>query len=219
MELCGGMAEGGTTPSAGLIQLARQHLSIPIHVMIRPRGGDFCYSETELTVMKADIEVARSLGVNGLVFGLLNADGTVNETQTKELVDLANPLPITFHRAFDMTRDPLEALEAVIRTGASCILTSGQHQSAEQGLAVLRQLAEKAAGRISIMAGAGVNAQNASQLVAAGVDILHLSGGQKEDSRMVYRQPGVSMASSTTGEYEYMEANEDKITALRRSII
>ena len=214
VELCGGMAEGGTTPSAGLIQLARQHLSIPIHVMIRPRGGDFHYSETELAVMKVDIEVAKSQGADGLVFGILNADGTVNEPQTKELVELAKPLPVTFHRAFDMTRDPLEALEAVIRTGASCILTSGLHQTAEEGLPVLRQLTEKAAGRIKIMAGAGVNAHNAGQLVESGVDALHLSGGQKEDSRMTYRQQSVSMASSIPGEYEYIEANKDKIKSL-----
>ncbi len=214
IELCGGMAEGGTTPSAGLIQLTRHHLSIPIHVMIRPRGGDFHYSETELAVMKADIEIAKSLGADGLVFGILNADGTVNETKTKDLVDLAHPLPVTFHRAFDMTRAPLEALEAVIRTGASCILTSGQHQTAEQGLTILHQLTEKAAGRIKIMAGAGVNAYNAGQLVESGVDILHLSGSQKKDSRMMYRQPAVSMASSIPGEYEYIEANEDKIKSL-----
>lgn len=213
VELCGGMAEGGTTPSAGLIQQARQHLSIPIHVMIRPRGGDFHYTETELAVMKADIEVAKTLGADGLVFGILNADGTVNETQTKELVDLAKPLPVTFHRAFDMTRNPLEALEAVIRTGATCILTSGQQQTAEQGLAVLQQLTEQAAGRITIMAGAGVNAQNARQLAESGV-ILHLSGSQKIDSRMRYRQPSVSMASSIPGEYEYIEASEDKIKSL-----
>ena len=218
VELCGGMGEGGTTPSAGLIQQARQHLSIPIHVMIRPRGGDFHYSETELAVMKADIEVAKTLGADGLVFGILNADGTVNEPQTKELVDLANPLPVTFHRAFDMTRNPLEALEAVIRTGATCILTSGQHQTAEQGLPVLRQLTGRAAGRITIMAGAGVNAHNAGQFIKAGVDALHLSGSQMEDSRMTYRQPAVSMASSIPGEYEYVEASEAKIKSLLLSL-
>lgn len=214
VELCGGMAEGGTTPSAGLIQLVRQHLSIPIYVMIRPRGGDFLYSETELAVMKADIEMAKTLGADGLVFGILNADGTVNETKTKELVALAKPLPVTFHRAFDMTRDPLEALEAVIRTGATCILTSGQQQTAALGLSVIRQLTEQAAGRITIMPGAGVNARNAGLFIEAGVDALHLSGSRKEDSKMVYRQPAVSMASSVPDEYEYVEASEEKIKSL-----
>lgn len=163
--------------------------------------------------MKVDIEVAKTLGADGLVFGILNADGTVNEPKTKELVDLAKPLPVTFHRAFDMTRDPLEALEAVIRTGATCILTSGQHQTAQQGLTVLRQLTGKADGRITIMAGAGVNTDNARQLAESGV-ILHLSGSQKTDSRMTYRQPAVSMASYVPGEYEYVEAVEDKIKSL-----
>ncbi len=214
IELCGGLAEGGTTPSAGLIQLARQYLTIPFYVMIRPRGGDFCYSETELAVMKTDILMAKTLGADGIVLGMLHADGTVNENQTKELIDLANPLPVTFHRAFDMTRDPLEALEAVIRTGAARILTSGQQQTAEAGLATIRQLATHSARRIEIMAGAGVNAQNATQLIEAGVDALHLSGSVKEDSRMTYRQPSVTMASSLPGEYEYVEANKEKIRAV-----
>jgi copper homeostasis protein len=218
IELCGGMAEGGTTPSAGLIQLAREHLTIPLYVMIRPRGGDFLYSETELAVMKTDILLAKSLGADGIVLGILQADGSVNEAQTRELVDLAKPLSVTFHRAFDMTRDPIEALESIIRTGAIRILTSGQQQTAGRGVDVLRQLAERAAGRIEIMAGAGVNAQNASLLIEAGVDALHLSGSQQEDSHMVYRQPSVSMASAIPGEYEYVEANEEKIRAVVRLI-
>ncbi|GAB4035576.1 copper homeostasis protein CutC [Spirosoma gilvum] len=217
IELCGGLPEGGTTPSAGLIQLARQHLHIPFYVMIRPRGGDFLYSNHELSVMQADIQMAKTLGADGIVLGILNADGTVDEDQTRNLIELANPLPVTFHRAFDMTRDPLEALEAVIRTGAERILTSGQHPTAEQGIAILRQLTQQAAGRIEIMAGAGVNANNAKLLIEAGVDALHLSGGQKEDSHMHYRHPSVSMASAIPGEYDYIEANEEKIRAVIRN--
>ncbi|UFH55580.1 copper homeostasis protein CutC [Spirosoma sp. KNUC1025] len=216
IELCGGLAEGGTTPSAGLIQLARQGLTIPFYVMIRPRGGDFYYSDTELSVMKADIQLAKSFGADGIVLGLLQPDGTVDEQQTRELIDLASPLPVTFHRAFDMTRDPLEALEAIIRTGAVRILTSGQQQNAGAGLAVIRQLSQQAGGRIEIMAGAGVNFQNAQNLIEAGADALHLSGSAKEESRMVFRQPAVSMASSVPGEYEYVEAQEDKIRAVVR---
>ncbi|AKD57773.1 copper homeostasis protein CutC [Spirosoma radiotolerans] len=216
IELCGGLAEGGTTPSAGLIQLVRQQVTIPFYVMIRPRGGDFFYSETEFAVMKADIQLAKALGADGLVFGLLKPDGSVDEERTRQLIDLAAPLPVTFHRAFDMTRAPLEALEAVVRAGAVRILTSGQQQTAERGLPVLRQLSEAAAGRIEIMAGAGVNEQNAQLLIDTGVDALHLSGSQKEDSGMVFRQPSVSMASSLPGEYENVEANEAKIRAVVR---
>ncbi|MFD2938055.1 copper homeostasis protein CutC [Spirosoma flavum] len=214
IELCGGLAEGGTTPSAGLIQLARKHLTIPLYVMIRPRGGDFLYSESELAVMKADISLAKTIGVDGVVLGVLQADGTVDEIQTRQLIDLARPLPVTFHRAFDMTRDPFEALEAIIRTGAIRILTSGQQQTAENGLSILRQLTQQAAGRIDIMAGAGVNAKNAQLLIETGADALHLSGSQKEDSDMVFRQPLVSMASVVPDEYEHIEASEEKIRAV-----
>ena len=214
IELCGGFVEGGTTPSAGLIQLARQNLTIALYVMIRPRGGDFCYSETELAVMRADIEFAKIAGADGIVLGILHPDGTINEEQTRQLVALAHPLPVTFHRAFDMTRDPAEALEAVIRTGAIRILTSGQQSNAGAGLHLLKQLVEQAAGRIEIMAGAGVNGQNALSLLEAGVHALHLSGGQKEQSPMEYRKQSVSMASSTPGEYDRIEADAAKISAV-----
>ncbi|GAB3987532.1 copper homeostasis protein CutC [Spirosoma daeguense] len=214
IELCGGISEGGITPSAGLIQLVRQLVSIPFYVMIRPRGGDFLYTDTELAVMRADIEMAKSLGADGVVLGLLLPDGTVDEVQTKSLIELAHPLPVTFHRAFDMTRDPAEALEAVIRTGAVRILTSGQQQNVDLGLETLRQLAHQAQNRIEIMAGAGVNAGNAPALISAGVHALHTSGSSKEDSGMTYRQPTVSMASALPGEYEYIEANEAKIRAI-----
>ena len=214
IELCGGLAEGGTTPSAGLIQLARRHLTIPLYVMIRPRGGDFLYTETELAVMRADILLAKAAGADGLVLGVLRPDGTIDEDQTRMLIELAAPLPITFHRAFDMTRDPLEALEAVIRTGAVRILTSGHQQTALAGLSTFRRLTQATTKRIEIMAGAGVNAQNAKSLIEAGVDALHLSGGRPEDSRMIFRQPSVSMASGLLGEYEYVEADAEKIRAV-----
>ena len=211
IELCGGRAEGGTTPSAGLIQLVRQHLTIPLYIMVRPRGGDFLYTDTELSVMAADIETAKNIGVNGIVLGLLRADGTVDTDRTSRLVELAHPLPVTFHRAFDMTRNPTEALEAVIRTGAVRVLTSGHQSTAEAGLPVLRELVRLAAGRIEIMAGAGVNASNAGALIEAGVDALHLSGSIRHESLMVYRQAAVSMASFVPGEYERVEADEETI--------
>ncbi|GAB3226250.1 copper homeostasis protein CutC [Spirosoma arcticum] len=214
IELCGGRAEGGTTPSAGLIQLARQHLSIPLYVMVRPRGGDFLYTNAEGAVMAADIKLAKKMGADGVVLGLLLDDGTVDVDRTIQLVELAHPLPVTFHRAFDMSRDPLEALEAVIRTGAVRILTSGQQPSAEAGLPVLRQLVRQANRRIEIMAGAGVNGANATLLIEAGVDALHLSGSARHDSPMIYRQPAVSMASFTLSEYERVEADEETVRAV-----
>lgn len=214
VELCAGLPEGGTTPSAGLIQLARQHLTILLYVMIRPRGGDFLYDKTELDVMRADITVAKQLGADGLVFGILNADGTINEAQTRALIELAHPLPVTFHRAFDLTRDPYEALESVIRTGAVRILTSGQQATVSNGVPLLRELVQQANGRIELMAGAGVNAQNAGLLRETGVDALHLSGKTSYDSPMVFRRSTVPMASAVVGEYERVEASADAIQAV-----
>ncbi|MGA0560496.1 copper homeostasis protein CutC [Larkinella sp. VNQ87] len=214
IELCGGAGEGGTTPSYGLIELARQALTISLYVMIRPRGGDFLYNTTELAVMRRDIETAKQAGADGVVFGLLNSDGTVDEAQTAELVQLAHPLPVTFHRAFDLTRDPLEALEAVIRTGAKRILTSGQQASAETGIPLLKRLVEQAAGRIEIMAGAGVTATNAGLLAATGVDALHLTGKQVMESGMIFRNPDVPMASVALGEYEWLSTSSTTVRAV-----
>ncbi|MFC5412286.1 copper homeostasis protein CutC [Larkinella bovis] len=218
VELCGGAGEGGTTPSYGLIELARRELSIALYVMIRPRGGDFLYNTTELAVMRRDITNARLAGADGVVFGLLNADGTVDEDQTAELVALAHPLPVTFHRAFDLTRDPQEALEAVIRTGAKRILTSGQQPSAEIGIPLLKKLVEQADGRIEIMAGAGVTATNAAQLAATGVQALHLTGKQVMNSGMQYRNLDVPMASVALGEYEWLSTSPAVVRAVVEAV-
>ena len=218
IELCGGFSEGGTTPSAGLIQLVRQQLHIPIYVMIRPRGGDFLYNDTELAVMQADIDLAKQLGADGIVLGLLNADGSVDEERTARLVEQAKPLGVTFHRAFDMTYDPVEALEAVIRTGAERILTSGQQPTALAGLPLLTELVKQANGRIEIMAGAGVNPHNVEQLRTVGVDALHLSGKRIDESPMLFRQPKVTMASAALGEYDRVEADEAAIRAVVEQI-
>ena len=214
IELCAGLPEGGTTPSAGLIQQARRHLTIPLYVMIRPRGGDFLYTEPEVDVMRADILVAKQLGADGLVFGVLNANGTVNESQTRELIELTHPLAVTFHRAFDLTRDPYEALEAVIRTGAVRLLTSGQQASVTDGIPLLRELVRQAKGRIEIMAGAGVTKQNAGLLRETGVDALHLSGKKSYDSPMVFRRSAVPMSGAVAGEYDRIEASADTIQAV-----
>lgn len=215
VELCGGMFEGGTSPSAGLIKLARQHLSIKLYVMIRPRGGDFCYSDTEFEVMKADIQTAKELGADGVVFGILNPDGTVDIMRTKELVELSHPMQVTFHRAFDVSAEPFVALEAVIETGCERILTSGQKNAAIDGIDLLKQLAEKAANRIEIMAGSGVSAQNAVPLLEAGIHALHMTGKGIVNSQMEYRKADVSMASAAlTNEFEIYEADFDKCKAV-----
>ncbi|MEA5458297.1 copper homeostasis protein CutC [Arcicella sp. LKC2W] len=215
VELCAGIYEGGTTPSAGLISLAKQQTSIEIHAMIRPRGGDFCYSDDEIEVMKADIQMVKSLTCDGIVLGILQKDGRVNIAQTKELVDLAKPLQVTFHRAIDMARDYFEALEDIIEAGCHRILTSGQKNTAMEGVKDLTELVKRADGRIQIMAGSGVNVQNAQTLASTGVNALHLTGKSSRDSEMVYRKEGIAMGGlSEVPEYDIVYSDADKIRAV-----
>jgi copper homeostasis protein len=175
VELCANLNEGGTTPSAGMIEIARKFLHIGLQVMIRPRGGDFCYSALEFEIMKKDIVVARELGADGAVFGMLNRDRTIEVPRTRELVELARPLRVTFHRAFDVVADPAQALETLAALQIDRILTSGQARTAMEGLTLLVQLAQKAAGRISIMPACGINAQNVRQILAAtGANEIHI---------------------------------------------
>jgi copper homeostasis protein len=165
LELCSGYAEGGLTPSMGTLHFVEQHVKCPVFVMIRPRGGNFCYSRMELDVMKHDIERCKTLGAGGIVLGALTKDNAVNVPAMNELVQLASPLPVTFHRAFDVCYDPFEAMETLIRCGVKRILTSGQKASAEEGAALIKTLQEKANGRIVIMPGAGINPGNIAAIV------------------------------------------------------
>lgn len=187
IELCAQLEAGGITPSIATIKLAVKHLSIPVFVLIRPRSGDFLYDDTDFSVMKEDIAAAKDLGAAGVVIGLLKPNGEIDMERTAELVQLARPLKVTFHRAFDRARDPLAALEAVIKTGAERILTSGQASSALSGIALLKTLVEKAAGRITILAGAGINPENVSEVIDfTGVTEVHASCSVKLKSNMEY---------------------------------
>lgn len=193
IELCAGLYEGGTTPSFGLISQVRKQVDIDLFVMIRPRGGDFLYSHTELETMKADIDFVKKTGANGIVLGLLKKNGEVDLQKTKELVALAHPLKVTFHRAIDVAIEPIEAMEAIIEAGCERILTSGQKNKAFDGLTTIGQLVEKAQNRIEIMAGSGVNAENAKYFLQKGVNALHLTGRSMRSSAMEYRKSDVSM--------------------------
>ena len=165
IELCDNPSEGGTTPSYGFIKTARENLSIELYPIIRPRGGDFLYSEIEFEVMKADIENCKSLGCDGVVIGILNADGTVDKKRCKQLVEIAHPMKVTFHRAFDRTNDPFKAMEDIISIGCERILTSGQKNLATDGEELLNKLVKQANNRIIIMPGSGVNSDNIEILV------------------------------------------------------
>jgi copper homeostasis protein len=187
IELCAQLDAGGITPSAATIKLAIKHLSIPVFVLIRPRSGDFIYNDHDIRVMKEDIIIAKELGAAGVVIGLLTPKGEIDIERTCELVQLAKPMQFTFHRAFDRARDPLTALEDLIRTGADRILTSGQKRSAWEGRALLKTLVEKASGRITILAGASINPDNVSEIIDfTGVREVHASCSLKLRSKMEY---------------------------------
>lgn len=221
VELCAGIPEGGTTPSAGEIVKARQLLTTTrLNVIIRPRGGDFCYSADELDIMAYDIGMARKAGADGVVFGVLNTDGTVNLEAMRRLMDAARGMNVTFHRAFDVCCNPLETLEQIISLGCDHILTSGQEPTAEKGIALLSQLNERAAGRITIMPGCGVNAGNIAHIASAtGCREFHFSGRSEVASAMRYRNPKVSM-SGTDGSDEYSRqlTDPEKIRAAREAL-
>jgi copper homeostasis protein len=188
VELCASLLEGCLTPSAGSIQLAKQHLEIGLQVMIRPRGGDFCYTDIEFQIMKLDIEVAKKMGADGVVLGILKPDGSVDKERTNVLVELARPLSTTFHRAFDMSRDPYEALEDLTDLGVDRILTSGQEYTALEGLDLITDLVQKAGDRIIIMPGAGIHEGNIAKIVKqSGVLEVHAAGLTTVESRMKFR--------------------------------
>lgn len=204
IELCGGLGEGGTTPSAGLIELVRQHVDIKLFVMIRPRGGDFVYDFFEEEIMRKDIDLAKRLGADGVVLGVLQPDGHVDVARTKALVDYAAPMEVTFHRAFDLTPDPMKALKDVIATGAARILTSGQKPSAPQATELLKKLAAAAGDSIEIMAGGGVNHTNALELASTGVHALHLTAKAFRPGRQKYFPKDISMAGEIPDEHSIM---------------
>jgi len=192
IELCDALNDGGVTPSAGKIALCRERLRIPVFVLIRPRAGDFHYGETETAVMLRDMAMAKGLGADGVVIGALNTDGTIDVERVRRLVEAARPMAVTFHRAFDVTPEPLEALETLKQLGIERVLTSGQAGTALEGMAVLKELVVAAAGRVTILAGGGVNEVNAEQIVRdAGVTELHLRGTVPVASTMTFRNPAV----------------------------
>lgn len=188
VELCANLLEGGTTPSAGCVTIAREKLRIGLQVIIRPRGGDFLYSDLEMEAMLEDTRLAKELGADGVVIGCLTAPGDVDLERTRQLIEVARPLNITFHRAFDMCREPRRALEDLIRLGVDRVLTSGQEASVLEGLDLICELEKQAGDRIIIMPGGGLTARNVRKIVeASGVREVHLSARSNVESRMEHR--------------------------------
>lgn len=194
IELCSDLLEGGLTPSFGTLKVARTALKIEIMMMIRPRGGDFLYSDLEFQAMQHDVAMARETGADGVVFGLLNSDGTVDVPRTRDLIQQARPLKVTFHRAFDMTRDPFEALETLIELGLDRVLTSGQEASVIEGLDLIAALIQRAQGRIIVMPGGGITPHNVARVAALpGLREIHFGGGAPVESPMIFRNPRIYM--------------------------
>lgn len=202
VELCAGIPEGGTTPSYGEILVARRVLThTRLHVIIRPRGGDFLYTPLELERMEHDIEVARQLGADGVVFGCLRKDGSIDLEANRQLMEKAKGMSVTFHRAFDRCRDPHEALEQLIALGFDRILTSGQQPKAIEGAPLLHQLHEEAAGRITLLAGCGVNEDNIRSLYElTGIREYHFSAREAVKSKMTWSNPDVFMGDPDADE-------------------
>jgi copper homeostasis protein len=216
IELCDNLFEGGTTPSAGMIEIARKNLELGIQVIIRPRGGDFLYSDLEFEAMKKDIELAKILKADGVVIGILKPDATIDIERSGELVELALPLNVTFHRAFDMTPDPYKALEDVINTGADRLLTSGQLNEAPDGAKLIAELVRLAGSRIIIMPGAGINKDNIHDMInITNAFEYHLTGSEGKESKMLYRNPKVFMGGlQEIPEYERMVTSEKIIRSV-----
>jgi copper homeostasis protein len=194
VELCADLLEGGVTPSRGMIRRARAETDIGLHVIIRPRGGDFLFDDDEFAIMQFDIETAKTEGADGVVIGLLTAAGGVDTARTSELISLARPLSVTFHRAFDMTRAPFEALETLIGLGVDRVLTSGQEATVLEGLSMVGELVRRAGNRIVVMPGGGITSRNVERIVAAAnPKEIHFAALEPTSSRMEFRRSHVFM--------------------------
>jgi copper homeostasis protein len=190
IELCANLAEGGTTPSFGQLRKCREAFAIALYPIIRPRGGDFLYTDNEFEIMLADVRLCKELGCDGIVIGLLNADGTIDRKRTAKLVDAAYPSGVTFHRAFDRCRDPFEALEQLVEVGCERVLTSGQQPAAPEGVELIAQLNKAADERIIIMPGSGVRKDNIRTLAdKTGCVEFHSSLRHRTRSKMEFIHP------------------------------
>ena len=217
LELCSALGEGGLTPSAGLIGRVRERVRLTLAVMIRPRAGDFLYSDDEFDVMRRALALAKRLGADMIVLGLLTAEGAVDVARTRELVALARPLPVTFHRAFDMVRDPHAALDDLVGLGVERVLTSGLERSALEGLDLIAELVRRAAGRILIVPGGGVSERNVAKILAvSGAPEVHVSASAPVSSGMTFRNSRVAMGRQYgPSEYAGTVADAGRVAAFR----
>jgi len=216
VELCDNLIEGGTTPGYGSVVSARINLDIGLHVIIRPRGGDFLYSDLEFDIMRRDIEACGECGVDGIVTGILLAGGNIDVERTAKLFEFAYPMSTTFHRAFDMCGDPVRGLEDVIATGANRLLTSGMKNNTQDGIELIRQLVIQADERIIIMTGGGIDETNVALIATATkISEIHLTGRKTIDSEMIFRRQGINMGGVPgIPEFSRKIADTDRIKSI-----
>jgi copper homeostasis protein len=212
IELCGELLQGGVTPSAGLIAAVWDRIDIPLFVLVRPRAGDFLYTDDELDVMRRDIEQMKALGVDGVALGVLTADGDVDVERMRELMALARPMSVTFHRAFDFARDQDAALDALLALGVERVLTSGGAATAAEGEARIAELVRRVGDRMIVMAGGSITAANVGEVVAAsGVREVHVRGAARVESAMRHRGSAVSLSKVGASDYERSATRADEI--------
>ena len=220
VEFCSDLFEGGLTPTLGMFTIAKERTTIPINVMIRPRGGDFCYSDLEFEAMKEDARLFKEAGANAIVFGILTPEGKIDKKRSEELISIARPLPVTFHRAFDMTIDPFEAIEDLIELGVERVLTSGQEASVPEGADLLAQLVKVYGDKIVIMPGAGINPRNFEKVHATiQASEYHLYLHSQQPSKMVYHKDHIYMGGLLRQE-EYLIQHTDagKVKAMMKKL-
>jgi copper homeostasis protein len=219
VELCSDLVEGGVTPSAGLIEVVRSKISIGLQVIIRPRGGDFCYGPEEFEVMQKDVALAKDLGADSAVFGVLDANGHIDTRRTQELIDRARPMRVTFHRAFDMSADLFRSLEDVCATSADRLLTSGGERDCLQGADTIARLVKGSRGRITIMACGSIAHDNVAEILErTGVSEIHVGLSTLVASPMLYRNPRVSLGKEPGREYQRMQVLEHNVRKLQNAV-
>ncbi|WP_157150239.1 copper homeostasis protein CutC [Brachyspira sp. SAP_772] len=220
LELCGNMFEGGTTPSFGVLELAREKINIPIYAMVRPRGGDFCYNNIEFEIMKREIKLMKELKIDGIVFGILTKDGKVDKKRCCELLDLWGSSKATFHRAIDVSSDLNKACEDIISIGFERILTSGGEANVMSGIIKLKELVEKYNDKIIIMPGSGINERNIEyikEIVKA--NEYHMTANKTVESVMQYRNENIFMGVALRSpEFSVKYTDENKVKNIKSKI-
>lgn len=217
IELCASLAEGGTTPSVGMLRVVKSLAKkVPVFVMIRPRPGDFLYSEYEMDVMKTDLKILKENGADGFVFGVLQKDGSIDKERCQELVDQSRPLPVTFHRAIDVTQNILQSLEDVISLGCERVLTSGGEATALEGTPTIRKMVEQSAGRIIIVPGGGITERNLRRILdETGALEFHASARSSLQSPMQFMNCAVSMSAAlSVSDYCVKVTDRDRVKTM-----